>query len=39
MTWESDGKTEREAGHDILTLARAGDAWTIVWRTLVAAPA
>lgn len=36
MTWEMDGQSQREAGHDVLVLARsAADRWQVVWRTLV----
>ncbi len=35
MTWEKDGKSYRDAGHDVLVFAREESRWQVVWRTMV----
>jgi ketosteroid isomerase-like protein len=35
MSWEMDGESHRETGHDILVLELLDGRWQIVWRTLV----
>ena len=38
MAWKMWGVGHREAGHDVLVLARGERGWRIVWRTLVTEP-
>jgi hypothetical protein len=35
MTWEKEGKSYRDAGHDIFVFAREESRWQVVWRTIV----
>lgn len=38
VTYEIDGTTHRESGHDILVLSRSSGEWKVIWRTMQTKP-
>ncbi|MGD9346378.1 MAG: nuclear transport factor 2 family protein [Candidatus Aminicenantes bacterium] len=38
MTYEMDGQTSREQGHDIFVYNREGEKWRVVWRMVIPLP-
>lgn len=39
VVYEMEGAIYRENGRDVLVLARSGDAWRVIWRTMYTEPA
>lgn len=38
MTWEMQGQTHDESGHDLFVFARQDGRWLAAWRTLLVQP-